>query len=57
MLQPVELFHYDPVSHSYYAVYQAVSKGSVQLNIIPNAYCITGDICSTPVYTLTINVQ
>ncbi len=58
MLQPVELFHYDPASHSYYAVYQATSKGSVQLNIIPDANCITGDICpTTPVYTLTIHVQ
>ena len=57
ILRPVEFFHYDPVSDSFYAVYQAVSKGSVQLNIIPDANCITGDICTTPVYTLTINVQ
>jgi hypothetical protein len=57
ILEPAELFHYDPVSDSYYAVYQAVSKGGVQLNIIPDAICITGDICSTPVFTLTINTQ
>ena len=57
ILRPLEFFHYDHVSHSYYAVYQTVSKGRVQLNIIPNAYCITDDICTTPVYTLTINVQ
>lgn len=57
ILRPVELFYYDPVSDSYYAVYQAASKGSVQLNVIPDANCLTGDICTTPVYTLTINVQ
>ncbi len=57
IFQPVELFHYDPVSDSYYAVYQAASKGSVQLNVVPDDNCITGVICTTPIYTLTINVQ
>lgn len=57
MLRPVEFFHYDPVSDSYSAVYQAVSKGNVELNIIPDANCITGVICTTPVYTVTINVH
>ena len=57
MLHSVELFHYDPVSDSYYAVYQAVSKGNVQLNIISDANCIMGDICTTSVYTLMIYVQ
>lgn len=49
ILQPRTLLHYDPVANSYYAVYQAVAKGRVQLNIIPND--------KTPVYTVTINVQ
>lgn len=57
ILRPVELFHYDPVSDSYYAVYQAASKGRTQLNIIPDAHCIKGDTCTIPVYTLTISVQ
>ena len=57
ILRPLEFFHHDSVSHSYYAVYQAVSKGSVQLDIIPDANCIIEDICPTPVYTLTISVQ
>jgi hypothetical protein len=57
MLQPVDLFHYDLASDSYQAVYQAVSKGSVQLNIIPNDNCTKGVICTNPVYTLMINVQ
>lgn len=57
ILRPVELFNYDPVSDSYYAVYQAARQGSIQLNIIPDANCITGAICTTPVYTLTINVE
>jgi hypothetical protein len=57
ILRPVELFHYERASDSYYAVYQAVSKGSVQLNIIPDAHCIPGIICTTPVYTLVISVQ
>ena len=42
---------------SYYAVYQAISEGSIQLSIIPDTNCSTSDICTTSVYTLTINVQ
>jgi len=57
LLQPLEVFHYDPVSDSYYAVYQAVSKGRIQLNIISDADCPTGVACTTPTYTLTIMVQ
>jgi Cellulase (glycosyl hydrolase family 5) len=57
VLQTVELFHYDPVSTSYYAVFQAKSKGSVQLTIFPGMYCATGSFCTTPAYSLTINVQ
>ena len=57
ILRPVELFQYDAVSDSYYAVYQAARKGSVELNIISYANCITGVICTTPAYTLTIHVQ
>jgi len=57
ILQPADLFHYDPVSDSYYAVYQAISKGSVQLNILFNPTCSTNNVCSSPVYTLTINIQ
>jgi hypothetical protein len=57
ILQPVESFHYNPVSNSYYAVYQATSKGSVQLNIVSNANCATGIICADPAYTITINIQ
>jgi len=57
ILRTVELFHYEPLLDSYYAVYQAASKGSAQLNIIPDANCVTVIICTTPVYTLTINVH
>lgn len=57
ILRPLELFHYDPLSASYYAVYQAVSKGSVQLNIVPKANCLLEEFCTLSVYTLTINVQ
>ncbi len=55
-LRPVESFHYRPGSW-YYAVYQAISKGSVQLNIIQHTNCITDANCANPVYTITINVQ
>jgi hypothetical protein len=57
MLQPRETFHYDSVSASYYAVYQAISKGSVQLYISSNTDCTTGVTCANPVYTLTITIQ
>ncbi len=57
ILQPVDLLHYDPVSDSYYAVYQAISKGSVQLNILSNSACSIGNVCTSPVYTLTITIQ
>ena len=57
VLQPVELLHYDPVSDSYYAMYQAKSNGSVQLNVMLNSACSKGVLCASPVYTLTINVQ
>lgn len=57
MLHPIQSFYYDSELDSYYAVYQAISKGTVQLNIVPVANCITGDICSVPVFTLKINVQ
>ena len=55
-LSPLNLFHYYSVSDSYYAVYQAKSKGKIQLDIIYNK-CITGITCTNSVYTLTINVQ
>ncbi len=57
VLQPIELFHYDPVSYAYYAVYQAVNKGSVQLAIIAQTNDITGTVAPTSVYTLTMAVQ
>ena len=57
ILQPAELFHYDPISDSYYAVYQAISKGSIQLSILSNPICSISNICTSPVYTLTINIQ
>lgn len=57
ILQPVELFYYDPVSHWYYAVYQAVRKGNVKLNIICNNNCTTDANFITHVYTITIDVQ
>jgi hypothetical protein len=55
LLQPVDLLRYDPVSDSYYAVYQATSKGRVQLNILSNSTCAI--VCTASVYTLTINIQ
>ncbi len=57
ILQPVEFFHYEPGANSYYAVYQAVKKGSVQLSIILDAYCGSGVNCTSPKYMLAINVQ
>lgn len=52
IVQPVDLFHYYLVSDAYYAVYQAVNKGSVQITI-----CSAGNSCTSPIYTLTITVQ
>ena len=57
MLQPVDLLRYNPVSDSYDAVYQATSKGRVQLNILSNSTCSIDNVCASSVYTLTINVQ
>jgi Cellulase (glycosyl hydrolase family 5) len=54
ILQPVELFHYDSVADSYYAVYQVVSKGSVQLNIVSDT---TDTIGTASAYTLTVSIQ
>jgi len=56
ILQPAELFHYDPVSDSYYAVYQAISKGSVHLTILSHT-CSTSKACTSPVYTVTVNIR
>jgi len=57
ILQPLEAFHYDPVSDSYYAVYQAIGKGNVELNISPYVDCTTGTMCTNPVYTVTITIE
>lgn len=57
MLRPVELFHYEHTFDSYFAVYQATSKGSVQINIISNFSYLKSIICTEVVYTLTINIQ
>lgn len=57
ILQPAEVFHYDPVTHSYYAVYQAKNKGSIILNIFPNANSMHDGMYTFPVYALTINIQ
>lgn len=57
ILQPAESFYYDPDSDSYEAVYQVISKGNVQLNVISNS---TGSMDNTPTaseYTLAINVD
>jgi hypothetical protein len=51
ILQPVALFHYDAVTNSYVAVYQAVRKGQAQLTIIPDNFD------AAPIYTATITVQ
>lgn len=56
-LQPVDSFYYNSYIGSYYTVYQAVSKGSIQLNILPNSTCSTNSNCTAPIYTLTINIQ
>jgi predicted metalloendopeptidase len=49
ILKPAELFHHDPVSNSYYAVYQATSQGNIQINIIDDKHTI--------IYTLKINIR
>ena len=57
IIQPAELLHYESESDSYKAVYQAISKGSVQINILSNSGCPTDNVCASPVYTLTINIR
>ena len=57
LLQPINVFHYDVVANSYYAVYQAVSAGSLKLKIIPDTNCVPRAVCATPVYTLTLNIR
>ncbi|MBA2394501.1 MAG: cellulase family glycosylhydrolase [Ktedonobacteraceae bacterium] len=49
ILQPVALLHYDPVANSYYAVYQAIGKGKVQLTIT--------SANKTPFYTITVAIS
>jgi hypothetical protein len=57
LLQPAEFFHYHPAADAYQAVYQASSSGSVQIDIIDDAVCSNGTICTSPVYTLTLIIQ
>jgi hypothetical protein len=57
ILEPIETFHYDAVSHSYYAVYWVAHKGSVTLSISPTVSCTNCESNSAPVYTVTIDVQ
>jgi hypothetical protein len=57
VLQPVQKLYYAPGLDSYYAVYQARSKGTVQLTIVPNAGSTDDTMHTTPLYTLTITVQ
>ena len=56
-LQPVEVFHHYSGFGSYYAVYQAISKGSVRLTILSHQACSTPPGCTSPVYTVTIYIQ
>lgn len=57
VLQVIQNFYYDPVLDSYYAVYQARSKGTVQLHIVPNTGITNYTTHTTPIYTLMITVQ
>jgi len=57
ILQSTESFHYDARSDSYYAIYQATSKGSVQLNIHSDSACSKDTICTSSLYVLNINIQ
>jgi hypothetical protein len=57
ILQLVESLHYEYYSDSYYAVCQAVGKGSIQINIISHASSTTDITDTNPVYTLTLAVQ
>ncbi len=50
VLQAVQKFYYDPELDSYYAVYQASSKGPVQLTIVPNDGFAKNTMRATPVY-------
>ena len=50
MLRSTEVFHYEYSSNSYQVVYQASSKGKVELNIVPDGGS------ADPVYTLMIEV-
>ena len=56
ILQPAQTFQYDSVSDSYYAVYQAISKGSVQITIVSET-CSVSNVCPSPAYMVTVNIQ
>ena len=57
ILKPVESLLYEYDWDSYFAVYQAVGKGSVQLNIISHASSTANTTDTSPVYTLTLVIQ
>jgi hypothetical protein len=57
ILQSSEIFHYDANTDAYYAVYQATSKGQVQLTIGSNTTDSENALSTPPAYTITINVQ
>lgn len=57
ILRPIELFFYFPVTHTYDVVYQAVSKGSVQLSVVPDTGQQVRGGDPSSVYTLTINAR
>ncbi len=48
ILRPLDALRYNPVADAYYALYQAVRKGSVQLTIMRDG---------NTVYTITITIQ
>jgi hypothetical protein len=52
IVQCIEVFHYEYDSDSYYAVYQAIGKGSTQLSIVSQTSNDT-----TPVYTVSLTIQ
>lgn len=57
VLQAVQKLYYAPGLDSYYAVYQARRRGTVQLTIVPDAGSTNNAMPISPLYTLTITVQ
>lgn len=57
ILQPVTSLYYNPSSHAYEAVYQAINKGNVQIYVSSGNSCSAGGDCPAAIYTVTVDIQ